>query len=50
MLETGRGGVKFHLPRIANFCANLGASVMVERNWVSECRNFGAVGDFLQVV
>ena len=49
-LKTGRGGAKFHLLMFVNSCANLRASVEVERNWVSDGRNFGAVGDFLQVV
>ena len=49
-LKTGRGGTKFHLLRFANSCANLRASVEVERNWVYDGWNFGAVGEFLQVV
>ena len=49
-LKVGKVGAKFYVFRIDNSCANIGASVEVKRNWVSDGRNFGAVGDFLHVV
>ena len=49
-LKVGKVGAKFYVFRIDNSCANIGASVEVKRNWVSDSRNFGAVGGFLQAV
>ena len=49
-LKVGKVGARFYVFRIDNSCANIGASVEVKRNWVSDGRNFGAVGGFLQAV